>query len=393
MGGAIEPVSADEARARLAAVEPVGVEEIATGAAGGRVLAEDVLAPEDLPRWPRAMMDGFAIRAADAPGTLRIAGHLTMGRLWPKPLGAGEAVGIATGGVVPDGADAVVPIELAAVAGDAVVVARTEAGKHVMRRGDDLARGAVVAMRGRRLRAQELGALVGLGVARLRVHRRPRVAVLASGGEVVAPAATPAPGQVRDVNTTVQAAQLRRDGCEVVAGGVAPDDTASLAARLAELADGADAVLLSGGSSVGPRDLAPAALAAAGAAIVFHGIEVRPGRPTLFARLGGKPIVGLPGVPTSAHIIYEAFVRVLIARLAGETPRPAPSARATLARSVASTVGREDWVRVRLDAGAAHPLGGGAAFATLLSADGFIVVPAARAGLDAGEAVDVILSE
>jgi len=393
MGGAIEPVSADEARARLAAVEPVGVEEIATGAAGGRVLAEDVLAPEDLPRWPRAMMDGFAIRAADAPGTLRIAGHLTMGRLWPKPLGAGEAVGIATGGVVPDGADAVVPIELAAVAGDAVVVARTEAGKHVMRRGDDLARGAVVAMRGRRLRAQELGALVGLGVARLRVHRRPRVAVLASGGEVVSPAATPAPGQVRDVNTTVQAAQLRRDGCEVVAGGVAPDDTASLAARLAELADGADAVLLSGGSSVGPRDLAPAALAAAGAAIVFHGIEVRPGRPTLFARLGGKPIVGLPGVPTSAHIIYEAFVRVLIARLAGETPRPAPSARATLARSVASTVGREDWVRVRLDAGAAHPLGGGAAFATLLSADGFIVVPAARAGLDAGEAVDVILSE
>src|SRR5262249_34671311 len=127
--------------------------------------------------------------------------------------------------------------------------------------------------------------------------------------------------------------------------------------------------------------------------IVFHGIEVRPGRPTLFARLGGKPIVGLPGVPTSAHIIYEGFVRGLVAALAGETRRPAPSARATLARGVAALVGREDWVRVRLRGGAAHPLGGGASFSRLLAADGSVVIPAARAGLDAGEAVDVILSE
>src|SRR5262249_52971666 len=168
MGRERVPVSADEARARLAAVEAVGVRGNAAAGGGGRGSAREAPAPEGLPAGPGAMVDGFAIRAADAPGSLRVAGQVTMGQLWPRRLGAGEAVAIATGGVVPDGADAVVPIELAAVAGDAVVVARTEAGKHVMRAGEDLARGTVVAARGRRLRPQELGALVALGVARIR---------------------------------------------------------------------------------------------------------------------------------------------------------------------------------------------------------------------------------
>jgi molybdopterin molybdotransferase len=388
------PVTAEHARARLAEVAAVGVEEVNADQADGRVLAEEVRAPEELPAWPRAMMDGFAVRAADGPGPLRVVAEVGAGEVWAGPLAPGCALGIATGGVVPDGADAVVRLEDTVRAGDTVRVTVASVGQNVDGPGADLARGSLVARAGRRLRPQELAALAALGVVRVRVHRRPLVAVLATGAEVVPAGARPGPGQVRDANTPAHAAQLVRAGCVPLAAGALVDDADALAARLTALAAGpADAVLLSGGSSVGARDLAGPALAAAGAELVFHGIEVRPGRPALFARLGGKPVLGLPGVPASAQLIFDAFARACLLRLGGEVgPEPFPArARVPLARAVASTVGREDWLRVRVEGGAAVPLPGGSALSTLLAADGLVVVPAARAGLDAGELVDVLL--
>jgi molybdopterin molybdotransferase len=264
-----------------------------------------------------------------------------------------------------------------------------------MRPGDDLGRGDVVIPRGRRLRPQEIGALAALGVLSVRVHRRPIVGILATGNELVPADRTPRPGQVRDVNSAAQAAQARRAGAEVVVGGIVPDDAALLAERTAALLDRCDCVLLSGGSSIGTRDLTADVLTGLGAEILFHGVNVRPGKPTILARHGGRPLLGLPGVPVSAQIIFDAFVRPLLWRLGGEGARAPWPARvpAKMARGMPSVAGREDYVRVRLGPdGRAEPLlGGNAALSSLVRADGLVIVPAASAGLAAGEPVDVLL--
>ena len=223
--------------------------------------------------------------------------------------------------------------------------------------------------------------------------------MLSTGNELCPPDQTPRPGQVRDANQTALAAQAEAAGCDVTAAGIVGDDAAELRAAVDRLLADHDAVILSGGSSVGTKDLAAPALADLPApGILFHGIDIRPGKPTLFARAGGKPVIGMPGFPTSSLIVFDAFIRPLLWRLGGETARDAwPSRRAaTLAREVRSVVGREDYIRVRLAEGGgalvADPLpGGSAALSNVIFADGLVRVDAARPSLAAGEPVDVLL--
>ena len=398
--------SADEARRLLAAFPAVGAERVALAEADGRVLAADVVGTEALPAWTRAVMDGYAVRAADTfgasdtvPAFLSCVGAVPMGGVFPRALAPGEAAAIATGGVIPDGADAVVMIEFTDERAGAVAVHRGVAtGDHVLRTGEDVARGAVLGRAGRRLRPEDVALCAALGITEVLVHRRPRVGVLSTGDELVAPDAMPRPGQVRDANQLALAAACRRCGCDVELGGVAADDAAELAARTRSLAASCDAVLLSGGSSVGARDLTAGALVAAGGEIIFHGISVRPGKPTILARAGAKPLLGMPGVPVSALVIFEVFVRPMLLALGGEREREAWPARrrARLSRRVPSLAGREDYVRVRLvttgEVALAEPLlGGSSAMSTLARADGLVIVPAGVEGIAEGDEVEVLL--
>lgn len=405
----LELQSADGARALLRGFPPLPAERVALAQADGRVLAAEVVAPEDLPPRPRGVMDGYAVRAKDSfgasdavPAFLRVVGAVPMGEVFPGAVAPGEAVAISTGGVLPDGADAVVMVEYTqeGEGGELEVHKGVAPGDNVLRAGDDVRRGERLLPAGRRLRPQDVAALAAFGIVEVAVHRRPRVGILSTGNEIVPPEAAPRPGQVRDMNQLALAAQVRRAGAEAVCAGIVRDDAAELAAAVRRLCAECDAVMLSGGSSVGTRDLTAGVFAAAGATIVFHGISVRPGKPTILARAGDKPILGMPGVPVSAMVIFDAFVRPLVWRLGGELERELWPARrrARVARRIPSQAGREDYVRARLvlrdGAAFAEPiLGGSAAVAPLVRADGLIVVPAAAEGLAEGEEVEVLLYE
>jgi molybdopterin molybdotransferase len=269
-------------------------------------------------------------------------------------------------------------------------------GDNVVRPGDDFREGGVVVPSGRRLRPQDVGALAALGVVDVPVRRRPRVAILSTGNEIVSPRDAPSAGKIRDVNQVALAAQCRRAGADAILGGIAPDDATELERRASELLSRADALILSGGSSIGVRDLTAGVFAALGAEILFHGIGVRPGKPTILARVGDKPVIGMPGVPVSALVIFDAFVRPLVWRLGGEPARePWPlRRRGRLTRRMPSVAGREDWVRVRfVDEGVQPLLGGSAALSTLVKADGVIVIPAGVEGVAEGDEVEVLLYE
>jgi len=402
-------IPADEARRILGDTPPVGKERVALGAALGRVLAEAFAAPADLPGERRAVMDGYAVRGADvraasalSPVVLAVTGTVPMGDVFPGGVGAGEAVAIATGGFVPEGADAVVMVEhTASLAGGArVEISRAVSrGANVVERGEDLARGAAVLPAGRRLRPQDLAMLATFGVTSVDVRRRPRVAVLSTGNELCDPAETPRPGQVRDANQTALSAQVTAAGCDVTHAGIVRDDAQALRRAIARLLDDHDAVILSGGSSIGTKDVSADALADLDPpGILFHGIDIRPGKPTLFARAGGKPVVGMPGFPTSSLIVFDAFIRPMLWCLGGENARDPWSSRrpARIAREHRSVVGREDYLRVRLverDGGAwAEPLpGGSSTLSNVVFADGLVRVDAAAAGLAVGDPVEVLL--
>jgi molybdopterin molybdotransferase len=410
MKAPLKLIPAAEARRILLETPPVGVERVALRAAGGRVLAEAFAAPEDLPAQRRAVMDGFAVRAADvqgasesAPATLRVIGTVPMGDVFAGRISAGEAVAIPTGGFVPDGADAVVMVEHTAPHADGVAIARpAAAGANLIQPAEDVRRGDPLLQPGRRLRAQDVAALATFGVTEAVVFRRPRVAVLSTGNELCPPSEAPRPGQVRDSNQYALAAAVAAAGCEATYAGILPDDAAALRAAVDRLLGDHDGLILSGGSSVGTKDLSGEALGGLPApGVLFHGIDIRPGKPTLFARAGAKPVLGMPGFPTSALIVFDVFVRPLLRRLGGEPlghigdawPARRP---ARLGRAVASVAGREDYVRVRLverDGEMwADPLAGGsAALSNVVLADGLVCVPAERDALPAGAPVEVLL--
>jgi molybdopterin molybdotransferase len=375
-------ISVDEALQRfLDALPPAPAsppEEVPLADALGRITAAEVRSPQDVPPFDRSAMDGFAVRRADAAAgaRLRLVGAVAMGRLAEVTVGAGECAAIPTGGMIPAGADAVVPIEEAERSGDVVQVRVAPApGANVVARGGDVATGGVVVPAGHRLRPPDLGALAGVGRTRVAVRRRLRVAVLSSGDEIVPADADPAPGRIRDMNGWSLGACLLRDGCEPVAMGIVADEIEAVRRRLAAALAAADAVLVSGGSSVGERDFIPAVLGGLGSpGVVVHGVAAKPGMPTGLAVLGDRVAAALPGNPVSALVMYELLVRPALLRLAGEL-RPAPSGwtEARMAVAVRAPQKRDFYCTVRLEGGLAQPVEGGSNFLRLLTAaDGMV---------------------
>lgn len=410
-------IPADDARRILLdGAVTVGTEEVPLREAVGRILAAPLRAPHDLPRYRLSAMDGYAARAGDlaaateaSPARLRVVGAVPAGGTFDGEVRDGEAVGIATGGVLPAGADAIVMVELTAsadaaaaadayvpVGGDVLVKRAVPAGGNVVEAGEDIQSGVTLLSVGRRVRSGDLAALAAFGVVSVPVFRRPRIAVLATGSELCPADATPRPGQVRESNSSVLGAEVESTGCIAVHGGVVADDAGLLRATITRLLADADGLILSGGSSVGPRDLTGIVLAGLAPGVLFHGIDIRPGKPTVFARAGHKPVVGMPGYPTSSMIVFEAFVRPLLGRMAGDAETdPWPQALpARLATPYSKPSGREDYLRVRLQTreGAtwAEPLpGGSAAISNVIFADGLARMPAGVDTFEAGATIAV----
>jgi molybdopterin molybdotransferase len=399
----------DEALAKLFAHLPPrpGPETIPTTEALNRVTFSPVRAPVSVPAFPRSTMDGYAVRAQDTFGAsatlpmyLRLAGEVLMGRAPTFALRPGEAALVHTGGMIPEGADAVVMIEVtqASRAGEIEVLKSVAPGENVLRAGDDIAEGAEMLPAGHVLRAQDAGGLAALGIMHITVARRPRVALLATGDEVVPPEAEPTPGQIRDVNSYSVAAQIERAGGLPMRGGIAPDNYETLRALARAALAGADMLVLSAGSSVSVRDLTATVINELGQpGRLVHGVALKPGKPAILAVADGKPIVGLPGNPVSAMVVADLFVAPTVYRLQGcRHPPPRQSVRAKITHNLASQTGRVDYTPARLVTRAgelwAEPVFGKSnQIFTLVFADGMIVTPRDSNGLQAGEIVEVRL--
>jgi molybdopterin molybdotransferase len=379
-------------------------ERVALADAHGRVPCEPVLAPHDLPGFARATVDGYAVRAADTygaseglPGYLEIAGGVAMGSAPDAEVTSGHAVAIPTGAVLPSGADAVVMVEHTqeAMAGTVEVLRPVAPGDGVVRADEDARAGTELVPAGRPLRAQDLGLLAAAGVTELAVHARPRVAILSTGDEVVDPAtAELSIGQVRDASAVALAALAGEAGGEPVPMGIVRDDRAELQAVLEKAVEAADVVVVSAGSSVGGRDETAAAVAALGPPGIWcHGLAIKPGKPTLLAECGGVPVIGLPGNPRSALVVFRLIGMPVVRRAGGWTvPLREPSTRARLSRDLPSAAGRLDVVQVNVHEGVATPLFGVSALLSILTAaDGFIVIDEPATGLAAGAEVEVTL--
>ncbi|MDD3580572.1 MAG: molybdopterin molybdotransferase MoeA [Desulfobacca sp.] len=391
---------------RFAALEP---ESVPLSQAHGRILAEDLVAAEDLPQFHRTVVDGFAVQAQDtfgaSPGTpalLQVVGEIGMGEAAAQPLRLGETVRIATGGMLPPGADAVVMIEYTQeLDSHSLEVFRTVAPlENVLQQGEDVRAGVPLFPAGVRLRPQDIGLLAALGVTQLKVYRRPRVAIISTGDEIVPFESPLRPGQMRDSNAYALAAQVESAGGEPCRRGIVPDQLNAWQEQLAAALPESDLILLSGGSSVGTRDWSIAAIQSfPESQILVHGVAVSPGKPTILAVIGNKPLLGLPGHPASAMIIMEVIGRPLLARLGGLKSVEASwgqTITARLSRNLASSLGREDFVRVRLRSAADLPwadpiLGKSGLISTLVKADGWVQIPLHTEGLEKGEIVEVHL--
>jgi molybdopterin molybdotransferase len=333
--------------ARVAAAPSAAGDEVPLAEAHGRFLSADVVAGRPLPGVDNSAMDGFAVRAADLPGTLPVVATITAGQRGAS-LAAGTAVRIMTGAPLPAGADTVVMLEDSTAAGAGhVSLPAAPVGDHVRRQGEDVAAGERVLGAGIRLGAGELGLLAALGVARPRVTRRPRVALLATGDELVSVDTAPGPGQVVDSSAYALAAQIRDAGAEPVYLGVARDDRAALVATLRQ-ALGHDALVTTGGVSAGDKDHVRDALAEAGVVPDFWKVAMKPGKPLAFGTAGAVPVFGLPGNPVSSMVAFELFVRPALLALAGAAVVTRPRAPVVLPGGYRKPPGRAHYLRARL---------------------------------------------
>jgi molybdopterin molybdotransferase len=363
------------------------------------VLADDAISALDVPAFDRAAMDGYALRGDETVGAseynllaFEVIGRALPGRPFEGTVQPGQAVRIMTGAPVPEGADAVVPAEYVLEMPHGIEVSMAFGpGRHIGRTGEDIRRGSQVLAAGRRLRPQDLGVLASLGQAEAQVVRQPRVRVVVTGAEVVAPGKPRAPYDIYDANSAMLLALLERDGGVLQAHNRTGDDPASI--REAIAADGADVVLVSGGSSVGSEDHAPRLLAELGE-LAFHGVAMRPSSPAAVGRIGSTLVFLLPGNPVSCLCAYDFFAGRAI-RLRGGRPAQWPyrRLRAPVARKIVSAIGRVDYCRVRVNDDGVEPLAlsGASVLSSTTRADGFVVVPAESEGFGAGSEVNVYL--
>jgi len=398
-----------EARARvLAAAKALPAETVPLASALGRTLARDIKARESIPPFTKATMDGYAVRAADirpsgsgAAGAVELAvlEDLPAGRISRKPVGPGQAVRIMTGAPLPAGADAVVMVEDTESAGRAVRVRRAvEPGDNVGLAGEDIEKGETALEKGTLIGPAEIGMLAAAGLARVPVMRRPKLAVIATGDEIVEPGERKRPGQIRNANGPALAAMAAQAGAAASYLGIARDKTASLASRFAR-ARGADILVLSGGVSVGDYDLVKAGLERSGVKSVFWKVRIKPGKPVFFGVRGRQLVFGLPGNPTSAMVTFLLFVRPAIDRLLGRAVTGPVSARAILVETIVLKPGRTQFLRGFVTAAgpclkvAPYKDQRSGVLRSMVHGRVLIVVPADLARLDAGSEVEIILMD
>jgi molybdopterin molybdotransferase len=390
-------------------------ETIPTVDALGRITAVSPTAPHPLPSFRRSTMDGYAVRAADTfgasdtlPAFLQVVGEVPMGAAAQIELETGQAAIVHTGGMIPKTADAVVQVEHTQVIGEPLSVTGEQyeievlrpvaVGQNVLQPGEDVVYGAEILPAGHRLRPQDIGGLLALGLTAISVTRRPRVAILATGDEVVDPATTPGPGQIRDINSYTVSGQVIQAGGIPRRYGIIHDNIDAIRTAARQALAECDMLVMSAGSSVSVRDVTVDVLNELGQpGVLLHGVATRPGKPTIVGVVDGKPLLGLPGNPVSAMIQFDMFGAPAIYRLQGlEQPPRRGLVWATLTQNIASESGREDYVPARLMDGAqglqAIPVFGKSNLIyTLVNADGLLKIPLNKGGLLAGELVEVKL--
>ncbi len=380
----------------------------------GRILSEDVSSSVDLPEFNRSTMDGYAVRSADTfgatealPAFINIVGEIPMGAVSGRGISKGEAMRIATGGAVPEGADAVVMLEHAQQvdAGSIEVVKPVAPLENVIQAGEDIRKGETILAKGHMIRPQDMAALAGVGITRVNVYRKPRVAIISTGNEIVPADHAPAPGQVRDMNSYNLEGMIAEMGGIPVRKGIISDDYEKLRGAASEALRDCGLIIMTGGSSVGTSDLTAKVINDLGPpGVLVHGVSIKPGKPLIVGIIGNNiPVFGLPGHPAAVSVCFEVFVKPALTRLTGNRPDPAleglsphRAVKAILGRSISSSPGREDYVRVALekreDGLWAKPIFGASGLInTLVRAVGTVVVPKNAIGIEAGEEVEVRL--
>ena len=392
----LAPAQAILAYRSRVALGPLGVECVALDASFGRILAVDAAADGPYPSHPRSTMDGFAVRSQDGLGERRIVGEIRMGHAPPAALRAGETMRIPTGGAVPDGADAVIPVEDTEER-DGLMLPREMPvpGDAITPAGEDMEAGDLVLAAGRRIDGSAMSVLATLGFSEVPVFRRPRFAIISTGDELIDPSQKPGVGQVRDSNRYALAGALRELGVDPIHIPRATDEPGQTEDAIRRGLDVADGVLLTGGSSVGVRDLVPRVVDRLGEpGVVVHGLRVRPGKPTVLGAIGTKPVIGLPGNPTSAMMIFRTIAAPILRAMTGEVLRP--SARA-FARAGSDFKGRTGWtwfipvvVTAEGPNRTASSLGIHSSHTSLLArANGFVVLSEDRPNVAQGEQIEV----
>jgi molybdopterin molybdotransferase len=387
---------------------PLSSENLLLEVAGGSCLSETISAPEDVPGFDRSTVDGYAVAARDTfgagegmPAMLESVGEVLMGKQAP-PISEGQCCLVHTGGMLPAGANAVIMIEDTDITGTMVQSFRQVApGENVIHRGEDLKKGDVALQKGHCLRAPEIGMLASLGINAVNTYRKPLVGFFSSGDELVDYNTEKLePGKIRDSNAPALLYLAGQFGASFRYGGILPDQYETFLEKSRAMLDEVDMLVFSGGSSVGSRDYTALTMQALGKpGLLVEGLAIQPGKPTLLANCSGKPVLGLPGHPVSALNIFAIFGKAIIDRLAGrEAKEFRPTVKAVLARNISSRSGRTDYVRVKIikneDGLSAVPVfGRSGLLRTLAEADGLLIVPAAKEGISAGEAVEVLIWE
>jgi molybdopterin molybdotransferase len=388
---------------------PSGEETIPLEHSLGRILSRDVSSLENLPNFFRSTMDGYAMEARGTfgaseslPALFEVCGEVLMGETPRTSVGQGQAVKISTGGMLPEGADGVAMVEYCHPLDEKTLEVRRAISplENVIQPGDDYKKGTPVLEKGRRLRPQDLGVMAGLGQSKVLVYKRPKVAFISTGDEIVPIYEKPQPGQVRDINSYTLGAFCKGVGAEFIHLGICPDDFEPLGEMLEKALIQADTIWVSGGSSVGTRDLTLRAFEALNDfELLVHGISISPGKPTIIGKLRSQPIIGLPGHVGSALVVAEIFLRRLLFRLSGHEDSSGEfhaQVEAELSRNIASASGREDYIRVKLVKKGGNltvePIfGKSGLISTLVDADGLIRVDMNTEGLYQGQRVKVML--
>jgi molybdopterin molybdotransferase len=394
---------------KLYRFKPLSSEKVSLEESLHRVLAEEVISTVDVPEFPRSTVDGFALKAKDTygaseknPGIVRVVGEIQMGQVSGLVVNDGEAVRVATGGMVPGGADAVEMVEYSEwIDSQTIHISKTLSPlENVIQKGEDIKAGELLLQKRHAVRPQDMGLMAGIGKTEVQVFLRPRVAIISSGDEIIPIEKTPEPGQIRDINRYAIAAMIRETGGVPIFLGTAKDRFEAIREKMEEGLKESDMVIITGGSSVGTLDLTLDVLQSfAGTELLVHGVSVRPGKPTLIADVGGKPFLGLPGHPVSAMVIFHLFGKPMLRTLAGlsrEEVFRQRRTRARASRNIPSVAGREDYARVRLEEKDgtlwAHPLfGKSGAVAHLSQADGLLKIGINEEGIEKGEEAEVIL--